>query len=388
MNKRRILVVTGSRAEYGLQARLLKLIENDSCLELQLVVTGSHLSEFHGSTVHEIEADGIPICARIDLEQTGDQPEDISSEIGVGICKFASLLKQLKPDLIMVFGDRFEMLCPAIAALPLSLPVCHIAGGQLTEGTMDDAIRHSLTKLSHLHFTATDLYRTRIIQLGEDPNRVFAVGSLGLDAILNETRVSQTEFEEEAGFTLNHPSLLVTFHPATLDVIPADQQLAELLAALSQRSDLQLIFTMPNADPNHKVLRRLISDFVNKNRERASLHESLGRRLYLTALSLVDGVVGNSSSGLIEAPSFLIGTVNIGNRQQGRIRTKSIIDCEPRQSAIGDAIDEILSSEFRASIKDLQNPFGDGHADDRIIEIIRDISLEQLVPKHFYDVKF
>ena len=253
---------------------------------------------------------------------------------------------------------------------------------------MDDAIRHSLTKLSHLHFTATDLYRTRIIQLGEDPNRVFAVGSLGLDAILNETRVSQTEFEEEAGFTLNHPSLLVTFHPATLDVIPADQQLAELLAALSQRSDLQLIFTMPNADPNHKVLRRLISDFVNKNRERASLHESLGRRLYLTALSLVDGVVGNSSSGLIEAPSFLIGTVNIGNRQQGRIRTKSIIDCEPRQSAIGDAIDEILSSEFRASIKDLQNPFGDGHADDRIIEIIRDISLEQLVPKHFYDVKF
>jgi len=388
MGRRSILVVTGSRAEYGSQAGLVRMISEDPGLELQLVVTGSHLSVTHGFTVLEIEGDGVPISARVDLGQDGDGPDDVARAIATGVSGFSTVFHKMKPDMVVVFGDRFEMLCPALAALPMGVPLAHIAGGQLSEGTMDDAIRHSLTKLSHIHFTSTDTYAKRIVQLGEDPARVFVVGSTGIDSILNEPLLSRDEFEAATGIVLKHPSLMATFHPATFDEVQPRQQLEEFLAVLDARPDLQIIFTMPNTDPNNRAIREGIMTYVHKNSDRASAHESLGRQLYHTALSIVDGVVGNSSSGLIEAPSFRIGTVNIGDRQRGRIRPGSVIDCGAERGAIGVAIDRILSSEFRDSIQNMANPFGDGHASKRIFEIMCSYPLEGLTSKRFYDVEF
>jgi len=388
MSKRSILVVTGSRAEYGLLARLMHMISAEPRLELQLVITGSHLAAEHGLTIDEIDADGFPVAARVDLAQAGDSPCDVAQAVATGIAGFADVYQRLAPDLIVVFGDRFEMLCPAFAALPAGLPLAHIAGGQLTEGTMDDATRHALTKMSHLHFTATELYCKRIVQLGEEPSRVFVVGSMGLDAILNDPLAGRAEFEAATGIVLKPPTLMITFHPATLDTVPSGQQLEELLAALDARPHLQLVFTMPNADPGNRVIRERIMAYVDQHPERSSVHESLGRRLYLAALSLVDGVVGNSSSGLIEAPSFKIGTVNIGERQRGRIRPESVVDCIPERSAIGAAIERILSPEFRSSISDLVSPFGDGHASEKTLAVLRDYPLEGLTSKHFHDVEF
>jgi GDP/UDP-N,N'-diacetylbacillosamine 2-epimerase (hydrolysing) len=249
-------------------------------------------------------------------------------------------------------------------------------------------IRHSLTKMAHLHFTATPVYGRRIVQLGEDPARVFVVGSLGLDAILNESRPDRAEFEAATGIILDRPSLMVTFHPATLDAVPSGRQMEELLAALEARPNLRLVFTMPNADPDNRGIRERIEAFVQRHPDRASAHDSLGRRLYLGALSLVDGVVGNSSSGLIEAPSFGIGTVNIGERQRGRIRPASVVDCAPERAAISATIDRILSAEFRASIRELVNPFGDGQAGPRIVIALRDHPLEGLTAKRFFDLDF
>lgn len=388
MSNRRILITTGSRAEYGLQSRLLHMISHEPSLDLQLVVTGSHLSAAHGLTVQEIETDGISISARVDLCQTDDGPDDVARAMATGISGSADVFQQLKPDLAVVFGDRFEMLCPALAALPAGLPLAHIAGGQLTMGTMDDAIRHALTKMSHLHFTSTEVYRKRIVQLGEDPAQVFVVGSMGLDTIFNDPLPGRGEFEAATGIVLDPPTLMITFHPATLDTVPSEQQLEALLAALDARPHLQLIFTMPNVDPGNRVIHERIEAYVGEHPDRASAHESLGRRLYLSALSLVDGVVGNSSSGLIEAPSFSIGTVNIGERQRGRIRPKSVVDCAPERNAIGTAIDKILSPEFRASIRDIVSPFGDGRASERVLAILRDHALEGLTFKQFHDVEF
>ncbi|WP_074220443.1 UDP-N-acetylglucosamine 2-epimerase [Rhodovulum sp. ES.010] len=382
------MVVTGSRAEYGLQANLLRMVEADPDLELQLVVTGTHLSPAHGTTEREIQADGIPVAARVDLAQRGDGAQDIAGAIATGIAGFSAVFCRLAPDIVVILGDRFEMLCPAIAAVPASLPVAHIAGGQLTEGTMDDVIRHSLTKMSHLHFTSTETYGKRIVQLGEEPGRVFVVGSLGLDAILNDPRPDRMEFERATGIVLDRRALMVTFHPATLDRVPSECQIEEILAALERRSDVRVIFTMPNADPENNLIRERISAFVSRHSDRASCHESLGRRLYLGALSLVDGVVGNSSSGLIEAPSFGIGTVNVGARQQGRLRPASVVDCAPEREAIAEAIDRILSSGFRASIRGLKNPFGDGHAAERILAVLRSCPLDRLAAKRFHDVDF
>lgn len=384
---RTICVVTGSRAEYGLLYWLLKEIKADYALRLQLVVTGMHLSPEFGATYHEIEADGFAIDEKVGIPLDTDAPAGLARAIGCGVTGCGEAFARLKPDIIVVFGDRFEMFAAAVAALSARVPLAHIAGGQLTEGANDDAMRHAITKMAHLHFTATEEYRRRIIQLGEHPGRVFAVGATGLDNIARLKPMPREAFERAIGFKLGKRNLLVTFHPATLDEEPPEDQARRLLAALDALEDTHLIFTMPNADSGGRAIAALIEAYVRERPQKSAAFTSLGRTAYLSALSYVDAVVGNSSSGLIEAPSFRIGTINIGDRQKGRLRAASVIDCAPTTEAILEAIEGVYTPEFQSSLKTVRNPFGDGRASNRIKETLKRLPLEGILKKIFQDIK-
>lgn len=385
-HKRQVCVITGSRAEYGLLYRLMRLIQDDVGLELQLIVTGMHLSPEFGNTYRQIERDGFYIDRKIESLVSSDTAVGVSKSMGLGIIGFSDALQQLLPNLIVVLGDRFEVFSAACAAMIARIPIAHLHGGEITEGAYDEAMRHSITKMSHLHFTSTEDYRKRVIQLGENPNRVFNVGAIGLDALKNLQLMEKSEFENSIGLGLNKRNLLVTFHPATLSTSPANTQFSELLEAIDDLKSTNIIFTKPNADTDGRVIIRMIDDFVANNSERSVAFESLGQRRYLSALRYVDAVVGNSSSGLIEAPSFRIGTVNIGDRQRGRVKADSIIDCIPERGAIRQAIKHIYSKEFQAMLKQVVNPYELDDTAIRVIDVLRDYPLKNILVKRFFDL--
>jgi GDP/UDP-N,N'-diacetylbacillosamine 2-epimerase (hydrolysing) len=382
--KRKICITTGTRAEYGQLSLLIKLVNEDPALDLQLIATGSHLSEAHGNTFKEIEADGFVINEKIDIALQDDSPKGIASSMSLALRSFTALFEKDRPDILVVLGDRYEIFAVATAALLCGLPIAHIGGGASTEGAIDEAFRHSITKMSHLHFACAENERGRIIQLGEDPARVFNFGEPAVDIIKNVSLMDKEEFEESIGKKLKAKNLLVTFHPATLDNNDAGAQFSALLEALDRLDDTLLIFTSPNADAGSGKISKLLDEYVKNNPEKTISFTSMGQRRYLSALSFVDAVVGNSSSGVAEAPSFKTGTINIGSRQQGRIKADSVIDCEPTTEAISGAFDKLYSDAFQASLKNVKNPYGEGGASQKIKEVLKSFDLSGIKNKSFF----
>jgi len=381
-----ICVVTGTRAEYGLLRWVMHGIRLSASLELQLMVTGMHLSPEFGLTYREIEADGFRIDRKVEMLLSSDTPVGIGKSMGLAICGFADALAELRPDLLLVLGDRYEILAAVSAAMVARIPVAHLHGGEATEGLIDESIRHAVTKMSHLHFVAADEYRRRVIQLGESPDRVFLVGGLGVDNIVRLHLLERAELERALDFRLGRRNLLVTFHPVTLEEDSAERQMTELLAALDELQDTRLIFTMPNADTDGRVLFRMIEDFVARHPATCKAYTSLGQLRYLSCLRHVDGVVGNSSSGLAEAPSFRIGTINIGDRQRGRLKAASVIDCEADRAALRVALEQLFSPAFQASLPATVNPYGGGGASEAIVRMLEQFSLDGLLKKRFFDI--
>lgn len=384
---RRICIVTGTRAEYGLLRGIIEGARDDSAFELQLLVTGTHLSPEFGLTFREIEADDIPIRERVEIILSADTATGVSKAIGLGLIGFSDAFERLKPDIVVVLGDRFEILAAATAALVAGIPIAHIHGGETTEGAFDEAIRHSVTKMAHLHFVAAEPYRDRVIQLGEAPERVFLVGGLGVDSIRRLPLLSQEQLEQSLGARFGARNLLVTFHPPTLEGQSAELQMQALLDALDTVApDTRVIFTMPNADTGSRSLSAIVNSF-SASRANVSCFSSLGQLRYLSCMRYVDGVVGNSSSGLIEAPSFRIGTINIGDRQKGRLKATSVIDCEAEANAISAALSQLYSDTFQRHLQEVRNPYGEGGATDAILDILREHPLDGLLKKRFHDIK-
>ncbi|WP_339060490.1 UDP-N-acetylglucosamine 2-epimerase [Tepidibacillus marianensis] len=383
MNKRKICVVTGSRAEYGLLFWLMKEIRQDEELELQIIVTGMHLSPEFGLTYKIIEEDGFYIDEKVEMLLSSDTSIGIAKSIGLGIIGFADALDRLKPDLMVLLGDRFEILAAAQAALVARLPIAHIAGGDTTEGAYDEIIRHSLTKMSHLHFVTNEHAAKRVRQLGENPKHIFNVGSPGLDQINRLKLLSRSEVEQSLDFHLKEKNLLITFHPVTLDEQPSSHQFDELLKALdSLGEEVGLIFTKPNADSDGRILIKMIDDFILSH-PNAKAYTSLGQLRYLSTISHVDAVVGNSSSGLYEVPSLKKPTVNIGDRQKGRLQAVSVSNCQP----IKENIIKAIQLAFHLDCSNVMNPYGDGNSSSRIVKQLKQIKdYKLLLKKRFFEV--
>ena len=384
--KRKICVVTGSRAEYGLLYWIIRDIQDANSLELQLVVTGMHLSPEFGSTYRQIENDGFRITRKVEMLLSSDTPSGIAKSMGLGISGFGEIYEALQPDIVLMLGDRFELLAAASAALVAALPIAHIHGGEVTQGAFDEAIRHSISKMSHLHFTSTETYRRRVIQLGEHPDRVFNVGAPGLDNIERLKLLSRSELEGAIGMELGSRSLLVTWHPVTLEPGRTRTDCQVLLNVLDQVDGLKVIFTKANADTEGSIINQLIDEYVSDHSNQAVVYTSLGQVRYLSALKHVDGVVGNSSSGIIEAPSFQTGTVNIGDRQYGRIRADSVIDCETTEENIRSALKLLFSREFIEKLRTVKNPHGSGDVAGKIVRVLQAHPIDNIVKKLFFDL--
>ncbi len=381
---KKVCVVTGSRAEYGLLQGVLKGLQESELCSLQLIVSGMHSSTEFGSTWTQIEADGFPIDWKVEMLLASDTSVAVTKSMGMGLIGFADAYALLSPDLVVVLGDRFEILAAASAAVIAGIPIAHLHGGEVTVGAYDDVIRHAITKMAHLHFTAAEPYRNRVIQMGEDPSRVWCVGGFGLDGVLSFERMSRADLEKSLNFSFGTRNLLVTFHPETAGKVSPSKQMSELLAAL-EMTDAHLIFTMPNADNQGRELFDMINDFSSQHSERVCAHVSLGQNRYISTLAEVDGVVGNSSSGLIEAPAFSKGTVNIGSRQDGRLRAESIIDCIAERGAITKAIERLYDVDFCRRLANVFNPYGDGGASARTVSLI-EAWQPDIQPKRFFDL--
>lgn len=382
---RKICVVTGTRAEYGLLRWVMQCIKDDPELTLQIIATGMHLSPEFGLTYREIEQAGFQIDRKVEMLTSSDTPVGIAKSMGLGLIGFADALNELKPDLIVVLGDRFEIFAAVSAALVARIPVAHLHGGETTEGAFDEALRHSITKMSHLHFVAAEEYRQRVIQLGEQPERVFLVGGLGVDNIKRLRLLDRAALEASLDFKLGQKNLLITFHPVTLEKATATDQLAELLAALAALRDTQLIFTMPNADTDGRALIKMVEQFVAQH-PNARAYTSLGQLRYLSCIAQVDGVVGNSSSGLAEVPSFKKGTINVGDRQRGRMQAESVINCEPTRQSIEAALERLYSADFQVSLSQVRNPYGEGGASEQVVNTIKHYAIDGIAKKSFYDL--
>ncbi|WP_000823152.1 UDP-N-acetylglucosamine 2-epimerase [Leptospira interrogans] len=386
--KRKICVITGTRADYGLLRWLILEISKSSKLDLQIIATGMHLSPEFGLTYKEIENDGFLIHKKIEILLSSDSTVGVSKSIGLGLIGFSEAFADLNPDIILVLGDRFEILAATVAALISRIPVAHLHGGETTEGAFDEGIRHSITKMSHLHFVAGNEYRNRIIQLGEDPSNVFLVGGMGIDGIKKSNLLKKEELESSLNIKFKKNNLLITFHPVTLEESTAKVQMIELLLSLETLSpEIGLIFTMPNADTDGRIIFELVKEFTSSH-SNAWYFTSLGQTRYLSCLQFVDAVVGNSSSGIIEAPSFKIGTINIGDRQKGRLRAKSIIDCEPKKIEIIDAFKRLYSSDFQKNLSTTVNPYGEGGASEKIVRILEKIDIQGILKKKFFNLQF
>ena len=384
--KRNICVVTGTRAEYGLLYWLMKEIVADNELELQLIVTGMHLSPEFGLTYKEIEKE-FKIDKKIEMLLSSDTSIGISKSMGLAQISFSEAYEELKPDIVVVLGDRYEIFSATSAAMIANIPLAHLHGGETTEGAFDESIRHCITKMSHLHFTATDEYKNRVIQLGEHPNRVFNVGGMGIENIKRLKLLTRDEFEKSIDFKLNKKNILVTFHPVTLENSTAKEEFQELLDAIDELKDTNIIFTKANSDTDGRIINQMIDEYVSKESNKSICFTSLGQLRYLSALQYVNAMVGNSSSGLLEAPSFKIGTINIGDRQKGRKKANSIIDCEPNKKSIKKAFKKLYFLEFQNSLVNVKNPYGDGCSSQKIIKEIKKVDLKNILKKSFYDLK-
>ena len=384
---KKVCIITGTRAEYGLLYWLMREINDDTDLELQIIATSMHLSPEFGLTYKLIENDGFHINKKVEMLLSSDTPIGISKSMGLGMIGFGEAYAELRPNIVVLLGDRFETLCATIAACVARIPIAHLHGGETTQGAIDEAFRHSITKMSHLHFAATDEYRKRVIQLGENPERVFNVGGLGIDNIKKLKLLGREEFEYSIGFKLRSKNLLITFHPVTLEHASAKEQFQNLLDALDELQDTKFIFTKPNADTEGRIIIQMIDEYVSKNSYKSVAFISLGQLRYLSALQFIDGVVGNSSSGLAEAPTFKIGTINIGDRQKGRIKAESVIDCEPTMESILMTLKKLYSNEFQEKLKDIKNPYGESGAAKRIKEVIKEKDLSGILKKRFYDIE-
>ena len=377
-------MVTGTRADYGLLYWVLEKIHGDPELVLQLVVTGMHLSPEFGLTVKEIEADGFPIAERVEMLLSSDTEVGVSTSIGLGVMGFAKAFNRLQPDILVLLGDRFEILAAATAATVARIPIAHIHGGESTEGLIDEPIRHAVTKMSHIHFPAADLYAKRIRQMGEDPEKIFTFGAPGLDHIYLTDLPERQALQSGLGIDLTQGVAVITYHPVTLEFSTAREHMGNLLGALRNR-DLTLVFTYANADTGGRVINQMIEAFV-KNEAHAYAFPSLGQRVYLGLLRIADAMVGNSSSGIIEAPSFELPVVNIGDRQRGRVKAANVIDCGVEQPEISGALDQALRKGFKDSLKGLINPYGTGQTSSRIVSTLKQIRLgEELLKKRFTD---
>lgn len=383
---RKICVITGTRAEYGLLYWLMKEIDADPALQLQLIVTGSHLSKKYGHTVDIIERDGFDISARVDINLDDDSPTGIAQSMGRCIGGVSNALKELKSDVFVVLGDRYEILAAAEAAMLHGLPIAHIHGGEVTEGAMDDAMRHAITKLSSLHFAATEPYRDRIIQMGEQPDRVFTVGAPGLDQIAQVQMLPHAEIASAFSIDASTPYFMITMHPTTRNDQPAEAEITALLSALEAFPGHAMIFTGVNADPGNDAITTYINDFISARKMNAHIFTSLGQLRYLSAIKYADAVVGNSSSGIIEAPALGVPTVNIGDRQKGRLRATSIIDCTARPSNIASAITKALNPAFREVGLGTPSPYGDPGASKRIKNVLASFDVQPFQQMPFYDM--
>ena len=386
--KKKICVVTGTRAEFGLMYWIMKLLQEDEEIDLQLIVTGMHLSPEFGLTFQDIEKAGFRIDKKIEMLLSSDSEIGISKSMGLAQISFAEAYQELTPDLIILLGDRFEIFSAASAAMVSKFPIAHLHGGETTQGLIDEPIRHSITKMAHLHFTGTEIYRKRVIQMGENPARVFNVGSPGLDNIFKLDLLDREAFEKSIDFKLNKKNILITFHPVTLENNTSEKQFEELLNALTELKDTSFIFTKPNSDTNGRIIIQQIDDFVAKNPKIACCFKSLGQLRYLSGLQYVDVVLGNSSSGLAEAPSFKVATIDIGDRQKGRIKAESVISCDPTRRSILKALKLAFTEEFQENLKDVKNPYGDGGASEKIVNIIKNFDYSNIIKKKFYDIKF
>lgn len=386
MTKRKICIVTGTRAEWGLLSRIAALLRDSSDVELQIIACNMHLSPEYGNTYREIEQGGFKIDYRVEMLLSGDSPTTTAKSVGIGVIGFAEAYSLLKPDMLLILGDRYEMLAAASSALFFKIPIAHLHGGEITEGAYDDSIRHAITKLSHLHFTSTESYRERVIQLGEDPARVFNVGAIGIDNIRQLTLMDKESLEQSiGGFKVDRKTLLVTFHPATLDEGSPSEQMDNLLEALElhieREPDTKVIFTMPNSDTNGRIIAEKIKSWVEKNSERAIWFNSLGLIRYLSTLQYIGAVVGNSSSGIIEVPSFGIPTINIGSRQKGRIYPQSVIHCGVSREEIDKQLSDLSPFSLSTIVNDYEKP----DTAQEIFDIITNHPLEGLIIKKFYD---
>lgn len=382
---RKICVVTGSRAEYGLLSRVMYLIKEDQELELQIIATNMHLSPEFGLTYREIEQDGFIINKKVEMLLSSDTANATSKSVGLATIGFADAYEDLKPDILLVLGDRYEMLAAATSALFYKIPIAHLYGGEITEGAYDDVIRHVITKMSHLHFTSTDEYRLRVIQLGETPDHVFNVGALGVDNINHCELFSRNELEKNLSFIFNDKTVLVTYHPVTLDGENVEEQFENLLRVLDARKDCRIIFTLPNSDTGGRIIISMIRDFVKQHQDRSIAFTSLGKKRYLSVLRYITAVLGNSSSGIVEVPSFGKPTLNIGNRQKGRVSASSVIHCGTTQKEIAEGLDTVLSNKFIRQAISTFNPYEKRDTAIEILSILKTYPLSEIIPKTFYN---
>ncbi|ODC04161.1 UDP-N-acetyl-D-glucosamine 2-epimerase, UDP-hydrolysing [Terasakiispira papahanaumokuakeensis] len=382
-----IAIFTGTRAEYGLLYWLIKEIEKDSTLELKLIVSGMHLSPEFGHTVDEIENDGFLIHEKIEMLLSSSSEIGIAKSIGLGVISFADALNRLKPDCLVILGDRFEALSVAQTAMLLRIPIAHLHGGEITEGAIDESIRHSITKMAQLHFTSTEIYRNRVIQLGENPERVFNVGALAIENIKRLPLISQPELEASLNFSLGDSSILVTYHPVTLDENGGIETLKNLIGAIDALDkEIKIVITSPNADAHGRDFIDLIKEFTSKNKERVFFTSSLGKTRYLSLVKICKAVVGNSSSGIFEAPALKTPSVNIGERQRGRLQPKSVIQSGESKEEIEDAIKQAISKKQQIASDPCCDFYGEGHASQKIIKTLKETNLNQLTTKKFYDL--
>lgn len=386
--KRKIAVFTGTRAEYGLLYWIIKGLNERNDAELQLLVGGMHLSPEFGKTISGIIEDGFKVDETLEFLLSSDSPVGIAKSMGLATISAADCFERLKPDLLVVLGDRFESLAVCQAAMVAQIPIAHIHGGEITEGLIDEAVRHSITKMSHIHFTATDTYKERVIQLGESPELVFNFGAPGIDSIKNTKLLDKKTLSKELNFDIEEsPYMMVTYHPVTLDKQGAIAGFKNLLKAISLFNNFKFIVTYPNADTFGRGLIEVLDNFKHDNPDQVLLVKSLGQLRYLSALKYSSLVIGNSSSGLIEAPSFNVPTVNIGNRQGGRVKGDTVVSCNDDHESILAAIKQVLTQDFKDRCKHAENPYGNGNSSSQILDKILNIDLEPLIHKRFYDLK-
>ncbi len=386
LKSKKICVVSGSRAEYGLLKEVIFKLHKSKYFNLKFVVTGSHLSKKYGFTLKEIQEDRIPISKLIDINLGSDNPVGVSKSMSIGLNKFVKIYEKLEPDLILVLGDRYEILSAGLAATLCRIPIAHIHGGEITQAALDDVFRHCLTKMAHIHFSATKDYKKRIVQLGENPKNVFNVGGLGVDAIKKCNLYTKKNIENKLNFKFKKKNILVTCHPETLNEKSSKRNFQEIINALNRLNDVCIVFTMPNHDIDNQIIKNMILKFVNKKRN-SFFFKSLGQKMYFSFCAQVDCLVGNSSSGLLEMPTFKKFTINIGDRQKGRLKAKSVIDCKFNTTEILKKINFTFSINNKKKIMNVKNPYGDGGASDRIFSILKRVKLDQIINKEFYNLK-